>query len=60
MDGLNIPLNHILLVSSLLFAIGMLGLMIQAQHYIYIDVIGGNAQCSRIGFCRCRRALGTT
>ena len=29
MDGLNIPLNHILLVSSLLFAIGMLGLMIR-------------------------------
>ena len=27
MDGLNIPLNHILLVSTLLFSIGLLGLM---------------------------------
>ena len=29
MEGLNIPLNHILLVSTLLFSIGMLGLMIR-------------------------------
>ena len=35
MDGLNIPLNHILLVSSLLFAIGMLGLMIR-RNIIFI------------------------
>ncbi|MDC0053115.1 NADH-quinone oxidoreductase subunit NuoK [Gammaproteobacteria bacterium] len=35
MDGLNIPLNHILLVSSLLFAIGLLGLMIR-RNIIFI------------------------
>ena len=35
MDGLNIPLNHILLVSSLLFAIGMMGLMIR-RNIIFI------------------------
>ena len=35
MDGLNIPLNHILLVSSLLFVIGMLGLMIR-RNIIFI------------------------
>ncbi len=35
MDGLNIPLNHILLISSLLFAIGMLGLMIR-RNIIFI------------------------
>ena len=35
MDGLNIPLNHILLVSSLLFSIGMLGLMIR-RNIIFI------------------------
>lgn len=35
MDGLNIPLNHILLVASLLFAIGMLGLMIR-RNIIFI------------------------
>ena len=29
MEGLDIPLNHILFISSLLFAIGMLGLMIR-------------------------------
>ena len=29
MDGLNVPLNHILLVASLLFAIGMFGLMVR-------------------------------
>jgi NADH-quinone oxidoreductase subunit K len=35
MDGLNIPLNHILLVSTLLFSIGMLGLMIR-RNIIFI------------------------
>ena len=35
MEGLNIPLNHILLVSSLLFAIGMMGLMIR-RNIIFI------------------------
>jgi len=35
MEGLNVPLNHILLVSSLLFAIGMLGLMIR-RNIIFI------------------------
>ncbi|MCS5587621.1 MAG: NADH-quinone oxidoreductase subunit NuoK [Porticoccaceae bacterium] len=35
MDGLNIPLNHILLLSSLLFCIGMLGLMIR-RNIIFI------------------------
>jgi NADH-quinone oxidoreductase subunit K len=35
MEGLNIPLNHILLVSSLLFSIGMLGLMIR-RNIIFI------------------------
>jgi NADH-quinone oxidoreductase subunit K len=35
MDGLNVPLNHILLVASLLFAIGMLGLMIR-RNIIFI------------------------
>ena len=35
MEGLNIPLNHILLVSTLLFSIGMLGLMIR-RNIIFI------------------------
>lgn len=35
MEGLNVPLNHILLVASLLFAIGMLGLMIR-RNIIFI------------------------
>ena len=35
MDGLDIPLNHILFISSLLFAIGMLGLMIR-RNIIFI------------------------
>ena len=35
MEGLNIPLNHILLISSLLFAIGLLGLMI-SRNIIFI------------------------
>lgn len=35
MDGLNVPLNHILLVASLLFSIGMLGLMIR-RNIIFI------------------------
>ena len=35
MDGLNIPLNHVLLVSSLLFVIGLLGLMIR-RNIIFI------------------------
>lgn len=35
MEGLNIPLNHILLISSLLFVIGMLGLMIR-RNIIFI------------------------
>lgn len=35
MDGLNVPLNHILLISSLLFIIGMLGLMIR-RNIIFI------------------------
>ena len=35
MDGLNIPLNHILLVSTLLFSIGLLGLMIR-RNIIFI------------------------
>lgn len=35
MEGLNIPLNHILLISSLLFAIGLLGLMIR-RNIIFI------------------------
>ena len=35
MDGLNIPLSHILLVSSLLFAVGMLGLMMR-RNIIFI------------------------
>jgi|TARA_B100001094_G_scaffold180632_1_gene174986 NADH-quinone oxidoreductase subunit K len=34
-DGLDIPLNHILFISSLLFAIGMLGLMIR-RNIIFI------------------------
>tara|TARA_B110000908_G_C10103921_1_gene379888 strand:- start:300 stop:614 length:315 start_codon:yes stop_codon:yes gene_type:complete len=34
-DGLNVPLNHILLISSLLFIIGMLGLMIR-RNIIFI------------------------
>jgi|TARA_B110000444_G_scaffold103848_1_gene98036 NADH-quinone oxidoreductase subunit K len=34
-EGLNIPLNHILLISSLLFVIGMLGLMIR-RNIIFI------------------------
>jgi len=34
-EGLNIPLNHILLISSLLFAIGLLGLMIR-RNIIFI------------------------
>tara|TARA_Y100000385_G_C12966363_1_gene582038 strand:- start:678 stop:992 length:315 start_codon:yes stop_codon:yes gene_type:complete len=33
--GLDIPLNHILFISSLLFAIGMLGLMIR-RNIIFI------------------------
>ncbi|MFT7267068.1 NADH-quinone oxidoreductase subunit NuoK [Porticoccus sp. Uisw_050_02] len=35
MEGLNIPLNHILLIASLLFVIGMLGLMIR-RNIIFI------------------------
>ena len=35
MDGINIPLNHVLLVSSLLFVIGLLGLMIR-RNIIFI------------------------
>lgn len=35
MEGLDIPLNHILFISSLLFAIGMLGLMIR-RNIIFI------------------------
>ncbi|HHZ94136.1 MAG TPA: NADH-quinone oxidoreductase subunit NuoK [Flavobacteriales bacterium] len=35
MEGLNVPLNHILLVASMLFAIGMLGLMIR-RNIIFI------------------------
>ena len=35
MDGLNIPLSHILLVSSLLFSVGMLGLMMR-RNIIFI------------------------
>lgn len=35
MDGLNIPLSHILLVSSLLFAVGILGLMMR-RNIIFI------------------------
>ena len=35
MEGLNVPLNHILLISSLLFIIGMLGLMIR-RNIIFI------------------------
>ncbi len=35
MDGLTIPLNHILLVASLLFAIGMFGLMVR-RNIIFI------------------------
>ena len=35
MDGLNIPLNHVLLVSSLLFVIVLLGLMIR-RNIIFI------------------------
>lgn len=35
MDGLNIPLNHVLLVASLLFSVGMLGLMIR-RNIIFI------------------------
>ncbi|MDG1749438.1 MAG: NADH-quinone oxidoreductase subunit NuoK [Porticoccaceae bacterium] len=35
MGGLDIPLNHILFISSLLFAIGMLGLMIR-RNIIFI------------------------
>ena len=35
MDGLDSPLNHILFISSLLFAIGMLGLMIR-RNIIFI------------------------
>ena len=35
MDGLNIPLNHILLVASFLFAIGMFGLMVR-RNIIFI------------------------
>lgn len=35
MEGLNVPLNHILLVASLLFSIGMLGLMIR-RNIIFI------------------------
>lgn len=35
MEGLNIPLNHILLVASLLFSVGMLGLMIR-RNIIFI------------------------
>ncbi len=35
MEGLNVPLNHILLISSLLFAIGLLGLMIR-RNIIFI------------------------
>jgi|TARA_B110000908_G_scaffold135942_1_gene160960 NADH-quinone oxidoreductase subunit K len=34
-EGLNVPLNHILLISSLLFIIGMLGLMIR-RNIIFI------------------------
>jgi len=34
-EGLNIPLNHILLIASLLFVIGMLGLMIR-RNIIFI------------------------
>tara|TARA_B110000444_G_C18845762_1_gene601883 strand:+ start:1159 stop:1473 length:315 start_codon:yes stop_codon:yes gene_type:complete len=34
-EGLNVPLNHILLISSLLFAIGLLGLMIR-RNIIFI------------------------
>tara|TARA_Y200000002_G_C22092752_1_gene419287 strand:- start:131 stop:445 length:315 start_codon:yes stop_codon:yes gene_type:complete len=34
-EGLDIPLNHILFISSLLFAIGMLGLMIR-RNIIFI------------------------
>ena len=35
MDGLDIPLNHILFISSLLFAIGMLGSMMR-RNIIFI------------------------
>jgi len=35
MQGLNIPLNHVLLLASLLFSIGMLGLMIR-RNIIFI------------------------
>ena len=35
MDGLSVPLNHILLVASMLFAIGMLGLMVR-RNIIFI------------------------
>ena len=35
MDGLNIPLSHILLVSSLLFSVGMLGLMMRRNIFLF-------------------------
>ena len=57
MDGLNIPYSSGL-ITSVCYRHAWSN--DSAQHYIYLDVIGGNAQCSRIGFCCCWCSLGTT
>jgi len=53
-----IPLDHAIILSIALLAIGILGLLVRRNRFVYADVSRDHAKCCLAGFRRRRLAVG--